>query len=89
VTGNTRASTANLAVTIKIDRDNPEIVVRRWELRPGQYSFRKVVGRLVDPSNPQEQDFTITQQKFGKLAEKAWRKQGFISVGMEGTTPQR
>jgi hypothetical protein len=107
-----RGSTVKLAVIMKINRDDPEIVVRRWELRPRQSSirtrasplsasctqevrmfrsnnttmvtgdmilpFQKVVGRLVDPNNPQEQDFTITQQKFQKLAEKVWRKQRFI-----------
>jgi hypothetical protein len=71
----TRASSLSASYTqeVRMFRSNDTTMVTGDMI----LSFSKVVGRLIDLNNPREQDFTITQQKFQKLAEKVWRKQGF------------
>ncbi|KAL1966543.1 hypothetical protein VTN77DRAFT_4465 [Rasamsonia byssochlamydoides] len=106
----TTGSTIEVAITMKVDRNNPQITIRLWERGPrlslivtrqspttahcidqieitrtnnttivtGDLTlpFRKVVGRV--PNNPLENDFLIPRQKLQQVAEKVWRKQGFI-----------
>jgi hypothetical protein len=106
----TTGSTIEVAITMKIDRNNPHITIRYWERGPrlshiatcqspmsarcmdeititrvnntttvsGDLTvpFQKVLGR--NPTVPLERDFLIPRQKLQRIAEKVWRKQGFI-----------
>jgi hypothetical protein len=108
----TSGSSVKVVITLKIDRNIPQITIKRWELCAQQYSiatraspvsasctdeisitrqnntttvagdlslpFQKVVGRAVDPNNILERDFLIPRQSLQRLAERVWRKQGFI-----------
>ncbi|KAK9235658.1 hypothetical protein V1525DRAFT_255979 [Lipomyces kononenkoae] len=72
----TRASPASASCTdeISITNQNNITVVSRDLSLP----FQKVVGRAVDPNNNLERDFLITRRSLRRVAERVWRRQGFI-----------
>jgi hypothetical protein len=70
---NTQSAVCTQRVTISYTNNTTAVT------EPITLPFQKVVGRPIDPSRPQEQNFVLTANDLAVVAEKVWRRQNFIS----------